>query len=73
MIDHEKIRNMTAQEMAKFLHGMGLCGTYTCKECRARFIYKPGIYFRKKIEEIIEVLNEDVKERNIHRKKLSIR
>lgn len=62
MIDHEKIRNMTAQEMAKFLHGMRLCGIYTCKECQARFICKPSGYFLENIEKIIEVLNEDVKE-----------
>ena len=62
MTNIEKIRNMTAQEMAKFLRGMGLCGIYTCKECPARFICKPIGYFLENIEKIIEVLNEDVKE-----------
>lgn len=62
MTNLEKIRNMTAQEMAKFLHGMGLCGIYTCKECQARFICKPSGYFLENIEKIIEVLNEEVKE-----------
>lgn len=62
MTNLEKIRNMTAQEMAKFLHGMGLCGIYTCKECQARFICKPSGYFLGEIEKTVEVLNDEVKE-----------
>ena len=62
MTNIEKIRNMTAEEMAEFLHSMALCGIYTCKECKARFICKPSGYFLEEIEKIIEVLNDEVKE-----------
>ena len=62
MTNLEKIKNMNADEMAEFLRGMGLCGIYTCIECKARFICKPSGYFLESIEKIIEVLNEEVKE-----------
>lgn len=62
MTNLEKIRQMSTEEMAGFLHSMALCGIYTCKECKARFICKPSGYFLKSIEKIIEVLNDEVKE-----------
>ena len=62
MTNLEKIRNMTAPEMAKFLHSMALCGIYTCKECKASFICKPSGYFLEEIEKIIEVLDEEAME-----------
>ena len=62
MTNLEKIRNMTAKEMAELLKSIAFCGSYSCKECKARFICRPSEYCLVKIEEIVKVLNEEVKE-----------
>ena len=62
MTNLEKIRKMSAEEMAEFLKGISFCGRYICKECTARFICEQSGYFLGKIEKTVEVLNEEVKE-----------
>ena len=57
MTNLEKIRKMSAEEMAEFLQNVSYCGSRRCDKCKAGFICNGSGWLG---ENIVEILNMEV-------------
>lgn len=56
MTNLEKIRQMTAEEMAEFLKMLAYCGSRPCDKCKAWFICNDSGWLG---ENLVEILNRE--------------